>query len=63
MCRRFLGFTPSCNFVIVDLFFNDRGKWQAIADVCMSTQEVENILDILSLGSASIMVKNHTVAI
>jgi hypothetical protein len=63
MCRGFLGFPPTCNLVIVDVFFNYRGKWQAIADVCMSTQEVENILGILSLSSASTMVKNHTVAI
>jgi hypothetical protein len=54
-----LGISSKLQLVIVDVFFNYRGKWQAIADVYVgtSTQEVENILNILSHTRASIIAK------
>jgi hypothetical protein len=58
-----LRISSKLQLAIVDIFFNYRGKRQAIADVCMSTQRVENILDILSHTMASIIAKHHTVAI
>jgi hypothetical protein len=58
-----LRISSKLQLVIVDVFFNYRGKRQAIAGVCMSTQRVENILDILSHIMASNIAKHHTVAI
>jgi hypothetical protein len=52
-----LGISSKLQLVIVDVFFNYRGKRQAMADVCMSTQRVENILNILSHTRASIIAK------